>query len=318
VSADYRIANITAPNNTFSVTFYNFGTSPAPLFPQTETITLDEDLYNRQELLEALLEKINEMLVNVNAQSTLEGLLIGGILRLDLILPVSTSSFPLSVVGRVFSITATSPAVQGFLGMSSSTRFGVFTSSLGSFGGMRLTMPREIVLPGLNPYILIQSGALGNDTMTTKGLMFWRALVNDANNPTLQIANFREDTYFSPHPWRLYNIDVRIVYPDGTLLNNRNGVISFLIEVIVDVEDAEKFTDEAPQVQETRVEPHATEDTKGGEAHHEEEEEDHHESNEEENRLKEAHSVAREAEEDQEESDNESGVFLTDKLFGPE
>ena len=298
VSADYRIANITAPNNTFSFAYYNFTTNVA----QTRTITLPEGLYNPAELLDEMVALMNDELDNNSAQSTLTGVLLANIIRMDLLFPQNTNN----ATERTFTISTTSTIMRTILGMTLSSRSGTYTASLGSHGGSRLTMPRAVTLTGLSPYIMIQSGALGNDTMTTKGISFWRALINDATNPTLQIANNREDEYFSPHPFRLYNIDCRVVYPNGTLVDNRGGVFAFIVEVIVETDDSEKFKDEPPQIQEVQLEsipPHTHEPAPAPQP------------TEEEKRLIEAHHVAREEVSEQE---DESGVFEIPKIFPDE
>ena len=224
VSADYRIANITAPNNSFSITYWNYSTTDI----ETEVIYIQEALYTNSELLVAIVQAINDTLNNTNALSVCTGILIGSVIRLELEFPQT----PTTTNEQKFTITCTSPTFRVVLGMTSTSISGTYISSIGLYGGSRITMPSGITLTGLFPYFLIQSVALGNDTMTTKGLYFWRAIVNNPYNTTLEVANNRTDDYVYA-PKMIYEIDVRIIFPNGSIVDNRGGTFAFLVELVI-------------------------------------------------------------------------------------
>lgn len=234
VSADYRIANIISPNNTFTFNFYDFPTAAV----RSEVLVIPESQYNAGELLAAMINVMEAALGSVGTSDVI-GRLIGNVLQFDLLFPSATTTS----TERTFSISSTNATVRRLLGMTSTTRSGVFTAALGANGGSRLTMNTGVQLPGLFPYILIQSTALGNDTRTVSGLTFWRALVNNATNPQLEIANNRTDEYVD-EPRRLYQVDVRLIFPNGELIDNRGGVFAFIVEVVVEEPQSFKEKDE--------------------------------------------------------------------------
>jgi hypothetical protein len=124
----------------------------------------------------------------------------------------------------------------GLLAASSFVSFGVlapvFTASEGPYGTYRWLFPHPVQLSGIYPYLFIQSRALGTDIRVANGNMgFWRMLLNDQVNYALAQTNNRVDTYINT-PITLQDIDIKLVYPDGTPVNNNGGRFTLLLEIV--------------------------------------------------------------------------------------
>lgn len=124
----------------------------------------------------------------------------------------------------------------GLLAASSLVSFGVlapvFTASEGRHGTYRWHFPHPVQLGGIYPYLFIQSRALGTDIRVANGNMgFWRMLLNDQVNYALAQTNNRVDTYINT-PITLQDIDIKLVYPDGTPVNNNGGRFTLLLEIV--------------------------------------------------------------------------------------
>ena len=81
-------------------------------------------------------------------------------------------------------------------------------------------------------YLLLQSNELGTDIITATGdTGFYRLLLADPRNSVVTLVNNRVDTYLHT-PRRLQNIDIRVMFPDRTVVNNRGGSLTILLEVV--------------------------------------------------------------------------------------
>ena len=102
----------------------------------------------------------------------------------------------------------------------------------GIHGTYRWYFPHPVQLSGIYPYLFIQSRALGTDIKVANGNMgFWRMLLNDQVNYALAQTNTRVDTYTNT-PITLQDIDIKLVYPDGTTVNNNGGRFTLLLEIV--------------------------------------------------------------------------------------
>ena len=136
-------------------------------------------------------------------------------------------------------ITCGSAVLSKTLGLLPSTSlvsFGVlapvFTDTEGLYGTYRWQFPHPVQLSGIYPYLFIQSRALGTDIRVANGnLGFWRMLLNDQVNYALAQTNNRVDTYINT-PITLQDIDIKLVYPDGTPVNNNGGRFTLLLEIV--------------------------------------------------------------------------------------
>ena len=108
----------------------------------------------------------------------------------------------------------------------------VFNASEGHHGTYRWHFPHPVQLSGIYPYLFIQSRALGTDIRVANGnLGFWRMLLNDQVNYSLTQTNNRVDAYTNT-PLTLQDIDIKLVYPDGTTVNNNGGRFTLLLEIV--------------------------------------------------------------------------------------
>lgn len=99
-------------------------------------------------------------------------------------------------------------------------------------GTYRWTFPYPVKLSGIYPYLFIQSRALGTDIRVANGNMgYWRMVLNDQVNYALNMVNNRVDTYTN-EPLTLKDIDIKLVYPDGTPVNNSGGRFTLLLEIV--------------------------------------------------------------------------------------
>jgi hypothetical protein len=102
----------------------------------------------------------------------------------------------------------------------------------GDHGTYRWYFPFPVQLSGIYPYLFIQSRALGTDIKVANGnLGFWRMLLNDQVNYSLSETNNRVDAYTNT-PITLQDIDIKLVYPDGTTVNNNGGRFTLLLEIV--------------------------------------------------------------------------------------
>ena len=85
---------------------------------------------------------------------------------------------------------------------------------------------------GKPPYFFIQSRALGTDIQMANGnIGFWRMLkLDEVNGGVLQPTN-RVDSYVN-EPTTLQDIDIKVVYPDGTVVDNGGGRLTLLLEIV--------------------------------------------------------------------------------------
>lgn len=221
VAIDYRIANVRSPANLVTVE----GTDP--FVPNgTVSVTIDEGQYTPGELRSALELQLNAAGVAVDV------FLIGQLLRFDFLLPSAVSG-PTDPTAR-FSIRVSSATLRAALGLTSVLTHSRFVQSIGGFGGGRLTFPRAVHLGGLAPYVMVQSLALGIGTKTSGGLGFWRLLLNDSANDRLTVPDGKCADPYLDEPRRLQEIDIRLAFPDGNLVDNRGGSISLLLEIVQD------------------------------------------------------------------------------------
>lgn len=139
-------------------------------------------------------------------------------------------------------IACTRPVLSYILGLSPTppaddqgrldTLYPVYEDGNGEFGTWRWAFPHPTKLPGNFPYLMIQSFALGAPIRTAKGTTgYWRMIVNDSKNSKITTANSRVDTFLDV-PITLHNIDIRIVNPDGTIVNNFGGRVTLLVEIV--------------------------------------------------------------------------------------
>lgn len=128
-----------------------------------------------------------------------------------------------------------SPVLCPILGLTQTGGGGSITPTLdadSARGTYRWYFPHPVHLSGIYPYMFIQSRALGTDIRTANNTMgFWRMILNDPVNYLVSMVNNRVDPY-QRAPTSLQQIDVRLIYPDGTVVNNNGGRFTMLLEII--------------------------------------------------------------------------------------
>ena len=125
-----------------------------------------------------------------------------------------------------------STVLQRILGLTSSRLRPVFNAADGSYGALRWSFPRPLLLSQTGNYLMLQSRELGNQIITATGdVEFYRLLLNDPTNNVVSMVNNRVDTYLHA-PRTIKDIDIRLLFPDKTVVNNRGGSFTLLLEVV--------------------------------------------------------------------------------------
>ena len=136
------------------------------------------------------------------------------------------------VPGEFISIPGPPIFIPPVIGKETQPITPTFNAVDGKFGTYQWTFPRPVQLGGIYPYLFIQSRELGTDIKVANGAMgFWRMVLNDQVNYSLSMVNNRVDTY-TDVPRKLQNIDIKLVYPDGTDVNNNGGRFTLLLEIV--------------------------------------------------------------------------------------
>ena len=224
VVMEYWVANIVAPDNEFNV--------KEGLVQ--ETVVLEEGLYTVDTLatwIQSQLTSTNPYTVTYDSSSRL-------IVERKNLAPLSemldngveVAPFTLND----FAITVSSSILTKILGVSllSQTVVPVNNASDGEFGTLRWAFPDPTVLKGISPYLFIQSNKLGADIHTANNnLAFWRMVMNDTLNYEITMTNNRVDTYLDA-PRTLQDIDIKLLFPDGSVVNNNGGSFTLLLEIV--------------------------------------------------------------------------------------
>lgn len=185
--------------------------------PVTTTFTIDEGLYTPSSLEDALVGLMTDYVVQVSN---------AGVLSIEYALPNASDSSG----NRL--ITVTSAALRSKLGMTTTTLTPSWEPLNGPHGTLRWVFPRALLLTQTATYLLLQSRELGNDIITATGdVAFYRLLLADPVNGVVSATNNRVDTYLHA-PRRLKDIDLRVLFPDKSVVNNRGGSLTLLLEVV--------------------------------------------------------------------------------------
>jgi hypothetical protein len=100
---------------------------------------------------------------------------------------------------------------------------------------IRWTFPRTVKLPKAPPFLFIQSQELGNTATTAAGdLNFFRVLIGKptgADPEFLIDENMRVDFITRP-PRDMNNIDITVLLPDKTTLDNGGGSVGLLLQIV--------------------------------------------------------------------------------------
>jgi hypothetical protein len=210
VSMDYHAANIAAPNNSFTI---GLGLETG----ETRLLRIEDGVYTPYTLME-------EIQFLLGTDYTV--FLVAGKLVIEYNCPSAESDLSIwrsfnpmseSLLYRLGLVEALTPS---------------FLPEQGRFGAYRWAFPNRVSLPGNHPYLLIQSRALGTDIKTANNTIgFWRMLLHDAGANSISMLNNRVDTYLAA-PRTLQDIDVKLLYPDGSQVNNNGGRFTFLLEIV--------------------------------------------------------------------------------------
>lgn len=182
-------------------------------------VTIAEGLYTPGTLAEALADLLPGYTVQVSTANmiTLEKVL-------------TTASLDDS--GSSNELVVTSATLRGILGLAQERLRPTFNANNGEHGTFRWTFPRPVRLSQTAPYLLLQSRELGNQILTATGdVSFYRLLLVDTTNGFVSATNNRVDTYLDA-PRRIKDIDLRVLFPDKTVVNNRGGSLTLLLEVV--------------------------------------------------------------------------------------
>jgi len=227
VSMDYNVANIRegaspGADNSFNIGLGNIST--------TTTIIFEEGLYTVDVLASWLETQLNTKASPSGGKWTVYyG--INAKLMIEFVIPTS---------GDVISnrqITCGSRILSYTLGLSNTLDAAtplnpILSATDGQYGTYRWFFPFPVQLNGIFPYLYLQSRALGTDMRTAKNTVgFYRMILNDPINYQVSMVNNRVDPYQKP-PSALQNIDFRVLFPDGTVVNNNGGRFSVLLEII--------------------------------------------------------------------------------------
>ena len=211
---DYNIANVVAPNNLFVIE-EGVGPDTATV---TNSVTIDEGLYTYDTLATELGRLLPGYIVRVSNSN---------VLTVELELGEIDSNDPAERGILVMSST-----LRRVLGLTSSRQRPVFNAADGPHGTLRWSFPRPMVLSQTGGYMMLQSRELGNQIITSTGdVEFYRLLINDPTNNVVSMVNNRVDTYLQA-PRTIKDIDVRLLFPDKTVVDNRGGSLTLLLEIV--------------------------------------------------------------------------------------
>ena len=211
---DYNIANVVAPNNLFVIE-EGVGPDTATV---TNSVTIDEGLYTYDTLATELGRLLAGYTVRVSNSN---------VLTVELELGEIDSNDPAER-----GILVTSSTLRRVLGLTSSRQRPVFNAADGPHGTLRWSFPRPMVLSQTGGYMMLQSRELGNQIITSTGdVEFYRLLINDPTNNVVSMVNNRVDTYLQA-PRTIKDIDVRLLFPDKTVVDNRGGSLTLLLEIV--------------------------------------------------------------------------------------
>ena len=211
---DYNIANVVAPNNLFVIE-EGVGPDTATV---TNSVTIDEGLYTYDTLATELGRLLPGYIVRVSNSN---------VLTVELELGEIDSNDPAER-----GILVTSSTLRRVLGLTSSRQRPVFNAADGPHGTLRWSFPRPMVLSQTGGYMMLQSRELGNQIITSTGdVEFYRLLINDPTNNVVSMVNNRVDTYLQA-PRTIKDIDVRLLFPDKTVVDNRGGSLTLLLEIV--------------------------------------------------------------------------------------
>ena len=230
VAMDYNVANIkdNLGNMANLVVHVGNGNTPAT----TTDILFEEGLYT----VDLLASWIEEQLLKEMGPGWSVFYNTSGKLLIEYPIPAGDNignrniecfNGPLSyILGLINTPTFTGGAVSTTLVPST------VSPAVGVNGTYRWNFPYPVQLSGIYPYLFIQSRALGTDIRVANGNMgYWRMVLNDQVNYSLNMVNNRVDTYTN-EPLTLKDIDIKLVYPDGTPVNNNGGRFTLLLEIV--------------------------------------------------------------------------------------
>ena len=126
------------------------------------------------------------------------------------------------------------PDVAAYFGQAGKERLDFSLTTTGIYGGF-FAKGDPSSLPLGDPsssIVFIQSRALGTDIRVANGNQgFWRMLLNNIDTNELTLTNSRVDTY-TDFPRVLREIDIKLVNPDGSVVDNNGGRFAFVMEIV--------------------------------------------------------------------------------------
>ena len=231
VAMDYNVANIKDSTGNLANLVVHVGNGDDA--PATTTdILFEEGLYTVDVLAtwfeQQLLKEMGpgwSVFYNTSGKLLIEYPIPGG--DNDINRNIQCFDGPLSyILGLINTPTFTGGAVSATLVPST------VSPAVGINGTYRWLFPYPVQLSGIYPYLFIQSRALGTDIRVANGNMgYWRMVLNDQVNYALSMVNNRVDTYTN-EPLTLKDIDIKLVYPDGTPVSNNGGRFTLLLEIV--------------------------------------------------------------------------------------
>ena len=231
VSMDYNVANITqgetpGQNNSFSVGNGNGSLADGVVSGGTSSsIILEEGLYT----VDVLAAWIRSQLILTMGPGWEVFYDTRGKLMIQYVIQAAGD------VRENRVLSCGSPVLCPILGLSQTGGGVSISPSLdadSARGTYRWYLPFPVQLSGIYPYMFLQSRALGTDIRTANNTMgFWRMILNDPENYQVSMVNNRVDPY-QRTPVTLQQIDVKLIYPDGTVVNNNGGRFAVLLEII--------------------------------------------------------------------------------------
>ena len=231
VAMDYNVANIKDSTGNMANLVVHVGNGDTPA--TTTDILFEEGLYT----VDVLASWFEQQLLKEMGPGWSVFYNTSGKLLIEYPIPapgdddsnrnIQCSNGPLSyTLGLINTSTFTGGAVSATLVPST------VSPAVGVNGTYRWLFPYPVQLSGIYPYLFIQSRALGTDIRVANGNMgYWRMVLNDQVNYSLNMVNNRVDTYTN-EPLTLKDIDIKLVYPDGTSVANNGGRFTLLLEIV--------------------------------------------------------------------------------------
>ena len=185
----------------------------------TTPVTIEDGLYTPAMVAEILADRLPGYTVQASTAN---------IITMERILTADS----LDETGNSNELIVTSAVLRGVLGLKEERLKPTFNGNIGDHGSFKWVFPRPMKLTQTPPYLLLQSRELGNKILSATGdASYFRLLLVETKNGFVFATNERVDTY-KEAPRTIKDIDIRLILPNKTIVDNLGGSLTLLLEVV--------------------------------------------------------------------------------------